>query len=349
MPNRQQDVYISDLHLGRRHRDDSEKAMKKAMDNFVAFLSSRRFGKNDNLIIAGDFIAGPGERHSPLNECGESGWEDLLREQVGPLAECLRSSQIKITYLLGNTERRKDLDAKTLERRFGKDNLNFTDDTGRAALWQPETKTFVMHGQQCEYSGKKELLLAAARALAERIPFLSGPLQKLMLANRTHSHENAKELSELSLKDVQNALDQLAEMDEAHQKSADTLYGNKPKELLVKLLMPFLKEALVNHYIHSAVRSVRHATNRVLRDDPGTIVFGHIHRALLFNREEIGSRFGIDGVLPEAIVNTGSGLPMGRLRGGNKQSHFAIRRDTDKPIQLWKTSGKKCELVKESL
>ncbi len=320
-------VQLSDGHLGVRESDDVTQAID-AQAHLIQRLADECHGEID-VIIAGDLIAGPcqrGDADDPRAHLYPVDWEDILIEQAPPLFNVLRWNQLPVTYILGNSEGREDVDPSILERRFGP-GINWTQHTGRHSFYDPESRLVVTHTNLAE----PPLPLIKQCALPELTGAVSRRVRNV-LYGRVRTTEAWQEhiaavsaclKQSLDATDDQTDIDRIATaIDDEHKNSC---LENARMDKFLRYLpgLSALKNAL-------AFRTLEGMYTRTLAQldelpqDAEMITGGHTHMPYVYNREQLVRM--VRGRDPSGnlqyVTNSGTMVPLTADHGGDHRAHL---------------------------
>lgn len=325
-------LIVSDTHLGAIESSHIGESMRATSNLIPNLIGSCR--EDFSVVINGDLIAGPFQRggiNHPRSHEYPTNWEEILSVESKPLFDVLRDTQVPVTYLMGNCERRNDMTMKVLDRRFGT-NINWTQQTGQHATWMPEGKQLITHMDLAEpemsilkRSAVFELLPEPLRnalyrrygaALNERMAVAGGYIE--MAADTSHIQ------AKVDLVDAE-----AERIDDVHKISCDA--NNRIEKILS--WMPPLKKILSTmkdrHVLHTLQQVYLRIAAQMPFNNiaPKSISFGHIHQPFIYNRQQLQEMLGVEpspGL--EFAANSGTGVPLTAQHGGSDQSHVLFWR-----------------------
>lgn len=326
------EAHLSDGHFGAQGRETFIGQAVDALIDQIESLADDCHQRID-IVINGDLIAGPfqrGDADDPRHELYPLDWEDILIEQTGPLFNYLRDVQFRVDYLMGNCERRYDMQKETLERRFGA-NINWGDATGSYALYNAENRRMITHMNL----GEPSLPILRRSAYAELAGLVSPSLRSGRYARQDMSEEwqthikGADALLSTAVHDPEQLewLDHVSlEVDDVHKKSC---LENAKMERHLAYMPRFLrtmKNGLVSRTLNRVYLRTIAATD-IGETQMESFSFGHIHDPFIYTRQQIAKRLGIEPRANlEYIVNSGTMVPLTANHGGDHRAHMLFWR-----------------------
>ncbi len=340
-------VHASDLHLGVRDTPDVD----VAIGNLVQVLEQASGeAEHVRLIIDGDLIAGPLQRH----HVGD--WQEVVRRKLRPLALFLAKSGIETTYLPGNCEKSEDMREEVIRDRFSSADVRFKQagngkPDAAARAFHPQRfvdvddrqRSVTLHGHELEPSRTTLMGEAAIHTVTRMMVGVRGVFKNLasdVLGADFLDRATAAKHLRLALHDDPRLAAIVDEVDMgSHQSNVDLnlRLNQKLPGFALHLKDHLVRDVLEEVYLRTYVACVGQLVARKELHPPRILSFGHIHHAAIYPKSVLRRDFGVmNGHIPDFVVNSGTGTPLTREHGGDDFSQVVVLRDGIP--ELWLTS-----------